>query len=388
MPLLCYLIIVSTWWFAARDIYYNPHHSDLGLWDDAARKIYQHKFIPLKQRKQSIPCIIDTQRESTWDPMNAYIQNQPTDKGLLYIKIEKAASSTLASVAARTAQAIATRSNANVTREDGTKVPKICRFRGLNHLWSKRSPDFATRNRNDTFLWTFLKDPAKRALSFYFFFMIDWIPGKRNYTETDVIEYLNSTGCCTQILSLHPQRKGIQYYEQIMKDDALVRRLVQETLEQMDFLGLVERMDESLVLLSFMLDLPVTDVLYLDSKVAGNYILLPKEKKCRQIGHKRELFPSTVQFLQSERWKEVSKIDQMLYDAIDRSIDLTIDDVIGRDVFNVRMQEFLTAKAVIHGSCSIVTGCTADGRRTNKQVGMLSGRCRLWTRMCGLIISL
>jgi hypothetical protein len=116
-------------------------------------------------------------------------------------------------------------------------------------------------------------------------------------------------------------------------------------------------MDESLVLLSFMLDLPVTDVLYLDSKVAGNYILLPKEKKCRQIGHKRELFPSTVQFLQSERWKEVSKIDR---------IDLTIDDVIRRDVFNVRMQEFLTAKAVIHGSCSIVTGCTADGRRTNK----------------------
>eukprot|EP00957_Ditylum_brightwellii_P139367 10621802-Ditylum_brightwellii.AAC.1 len=66
-----------------------------------------------------------------------------------------------------------------------------------------------------------------------------------------------------------------------MKDDALARKFIQETMEQMDFLGLVERMDESLVLLSFMLDLPATDVLYLDSKVAGNYMVPPKEKGCR-----------------------------------------------------------------------------------------------------------
>ena len=325
---------------------------------------FAHKFIPLKQRNQSVPCVIDTHRESTWNPMNSYIQNQPTDKGLLYVKIEKAASSTLASVAARTAHAVAIRSNANVTRTDGSKVPNICRFRGLTHLWSKRSPDFATRNREDTFLWTFFKDPAKRELSIYFFFMIDWKPGQRNYTETDVIDYLNETKI-GQLQSIHPHRKK-EYFEQIMDDDTLAKQFVQETMEQMDFLGLVERMDESLVLLSFMLDLPVTDVLYLDSKVAGSYMVHPNEKACRQIGRKRKLFPSTEQFLRSDRWKKVSKLEQMVYDAINRSIDVTIDDVVGRDVFNVRLQEFLRAKALAQDRCSnkVVMTCTADGNLT------------------------
>ena len=96
---------------------------------------------------------------------------------MLYIKIEKAASSTLASVAARTAIAIAERTQANATREDGTEAPRICRFRGMGHLWSKRSKNLLDeRNRDHTFLWTFLKNPTKRFLSIYFFFHIDWQP--------------------------------------------------------------------------------------------------------------------------------------------------------------------------------------------------------------------
>ena len=316
-----------------------------------------------------VPCVIDTQPtwnpysgKFTWHPMDPYVQNQPTDKGLLYIKIERAASSTLASVAARIAHAVAIRSNANVTRTEGGKVQKICRFRGLAHLWSKRSPDFAARNREDTFLWTFFKDPAKRELSIYFFFMIDWKPGERNYTETDVIDFLNETKF-GQLQSLHPHIEK-EFFEVIMNDDALAKQFVQKTVEQMDFLGLVERMDESLVLLSFILDLPVTDVLYLDSKVAGSYMVHPEEWACRQIGRKRKLFPSTEQFLRSDRWKEVSKLEQMVYDAVNRSIDVTIDNVIGRDAFNVRLQEFVRAKTLTQDSCSksVVMTCTADGK--------------------------
>ena len=101
--------------------------------------------------------------------------------------------------------------------------------------------------------------------------------------------------------------------------DALARELVQRTIDDMDFIGLVERMDESLVLLSFMLDVPVTDVLYMDAKVSGNYMQKDGESTCRQIGLKRPLFPSTEQFLQSDRWKEIVKLDRMLYDAVNRT---------------------------------------------------------------------
>eukprot|EP00957_Ditylum_brightwellii_P134961 10290248-Ditylum_brightwellii.AAC.1 len=56
----------------------------------------------------------------------------------------------------------------------------------------------------------------------------------------------------------------------------------------------------------------------------------------------------------------------MLYDAVNRSIDLTIDDVIGRDAFNVRLQEFVRAKVLTHDRCSnkVVTVCTAGGNVT------------------------
>eukprot|EP00957_Ditylum_brightwellii_P142813 10881491-Ditylum_brightwellii.AAC.1 len=87
--------------------YLNNHNqSDITVAtvDDKQSQDYaSHKFIPLYQSNRSIPCIIDRGREPTWDPMNNYIQNQPTNWGLLYIKIKKAASSTLASVATRTA---------------------------------------------------------------------------------------------------------------------------------------------------------------------------------------------------------------------------------------------------------------------------------------------
>lgn len=95
-------------------------------------------------------------------------------------------------------------------------------------------------------------------------------------------------------------------------------------------------------------------------------MVYPQEKACRQIGRKRKLFPSTEQFLRSDRWKKVSKLEQMVYGAINRSIDVTIDDVVGRDVFNVRLQEFLRAKALAQDRClnKVVMTCTADGNLT------------------------
>ncbi len=147
------------------------------------------KFIPWHQRQvHPLPCIID------FDSYNdeVFMQRQPTSRGLLYVKIEKAASSTLASVAARTAHAIAVRRNMTHSKYDidtdsnttvVKTVPQVCRYRGLTHLWSKRTiQGFENRNHNETFLWTFVKDPTKRILSLYFFFEIDWDVGKNEYT--------------------------------------------------------------------------------------------------------------------------------------------------------------------------------------------------------------
>ena len=133
-------------------------------------------FKPWKDRKKHlIPCIVHT------DGIKTYRQGQPTNEGLLYVKLEKAASTTLASVALRSAEAIAYKRHVNTTIGPW-EVPKMCKFRGVSHMWSKRSPPFEQRNHDKSFLWTFVKDPLRRVLSVYFFFEIDWEPGKNEYT--------------------------------------------------------------------------------------------------------------------------------------------------------------------------------------------------------------
>jgi len=112
----------------------------------------------------------------------------------------------------------------------------------------------------------------------------------------------------------------------------------------MNFSGLVERIYEYVALLSFILGLPVTDALYLDSKVAGSYMVRSKEKEFKQFLRKRKLFPFTEKLLWSNWWKEVSKLKQRTHNAINRSIDVTIVDDIERDVFNMKLQEFLREK--------------------------------------------
>ena len=115
-----------------------------------------------------------------------------------------------------------------------------------------------------------------------------------------------------------------------------------------------------------MLDLTAADVLYLDAKVLGSYMLPRKEKACRRMGGQRELSPATEEFLRSKRWKEACKLEQMLWDAVNRSLDLTIDDAIGRDAFEARLREFVAAKALVRDRCAdtVMTECTADGKLT------------------------
>jgi len=84
------------------------------------------KFIPWKEATDKpLPCIIDLERDPDWYALNFFIIKQPSDDGLLFVKIEKAASSTVGSVATRISHALAHRVDANVTRPDGLKVKKF-----------------------------------------------------------------------------------------------------------------------------------------------------------------------------------------------------------------------------------------------------------------------
>jgi len=245
----------------------------------SVRKPYR-KYIPWKEENSNpLPCIIDLEKDPSWYPLNDVETRQPSNDGLLFVKIEKAASTTLGSVAARIAHSLAHRVDLNVTRpRDGLQVQKVCKSR-ISHMWWKRTKTYSTRDKDRSFLWSFLKDPTKRILSYYFFFIID-AEKKQTYTEGNLISWLR------QEKKKHP---GGQLHDITDKypsvnlhnfTDDEIQSYIQKTIDSMDFIGLVERMNESLVLLQLMLDLKPSDVaIVASSKKSGDYIIWAKKKK-------------------------------------------------------------------------------------------------------------
>ena len=127
-------------------------------------------------------------------------------------------------------------------------------------------------------------------------------------------------------------------------------------------------MDESLVLLSIMLDLEVTDVMNSNAKVSGNWMRKMLKGPCRKIGESRPLLPEMQNFLDSRYWSDLIKLDNALYDAANKRLDATID-LVGRHVFDAKMEEFLKAKQRVTEYCSgkLVGQCTAEGVVTAKK---------------------
>ncbi len=62
-----------------------------------------------------------------------------------------------------------------------------------------------------------------------------------------------------------------------------VTKSVGDILKDYDFIGITERMDETLVVLSLLLDLPLSDVLYLKAKGSGGFDDGRHNKKCVYI---------------------------------------------------------------------------------------------------------
>ena len=154
----------------------------------------------------------------------------------------------------------------------------------------------------------------------------------------------------------------------VMQNETAIDEFIQRIIDGFDFLGIVERMDESLVLLSCILDIPVSDVLYTNAKVAGGYMIKSKESECRQIGTHRPLEPVIQAFLDSDEWSEIMKFDNLLYDAVNRSIDYTIEHVIGQNKFDVKMKEFLAAKDKVDEHCThkFMPKCNSNGTKIPK----------------------
>jgi hypothetical protein len=175
-------------------------------------------------------------------------------------------------------------------------------------------------------------------------------------------------------------------------------------LQEYDFLGITERMEESTVALSMVLGVPLADVLYVDAKHNGGYDEgTENHNTCTYIvptfqsNGLKEYF-KTREFQDCVRW------DNVLYQVANRSLgmfkvshntqlvdviigscstlfisheifslfscfallDLTIDKL-GRFEFEIKLEKFRAARSMIQTKCKdVVFPCSSGGVKMNK----------------------
>merc|ERR1711862_440176 len=161
--------------------------------------------------------------------------------GLIYVKIPKTASSTTSGINLR----IANRHGYKL----GSSLEKKQQKRAATYLHhTSLELDLTHRNKKKTFVWTYIRQTKPIIISNFFFSS----RFRKNYIATfnDFKEYAENP------LKYEKQFKFLQTKEYEKETLELNRNeIIQEILDDYDFIGVTERFDESLVALRFLLGL-------------------------------------------------------------------------------------------------------------------------------------
>ena len=272
---------------------------------------------------------------------NVYRFRSP--KGLLYVKVPKAASSTTASVWHRIAR---NNGNCNIVWEHG------------------QGKYYGNRDKSASFLLGSIRNPASRAISRVFFTQAS--QRKEESTDANVLKWLNTTdghfgaisegqgGFQLRYMGLDPLKPGVAWNpeapEEVNNTD-LVHQQVQQIVQGYDFFMVVERMDESLIVLQLLLGIDIGDVLTLDSKLQGMYTYMPTYiEKCFK-GVKAHISPRVKEYLSSNTWYAQNYGDYVLHAAANASLDKTID-ALGRTRVEENVEKFKRLKSLANEKCA------------------------------------
>jgi hypothetical protein len=128
----------------------------------------------------------------------------------------------------------------------------------------------------------------------------------------------------------------------------VLRKLI---FKNYDFLGVTERMEESLAVMVLLWDLEPRDVVVLNSKSAGGYDDGGHNKTCKIISkapNKKNMTRYIKDYL--EHRHSLWNTDTLLYHAVNTSLDMTIDEL-GRERVNQMVETIRELQQVAHDQC-------------------------------------
>ena len=122
------------------------------------------------------------------------------------------------------------------------------------------------------------------------------------------------------------------------------------------------------MILQLLLGLQPQDVLYLTG--AKQSASLDISNQCRPLPENTKT--ATLQeYFTSKRWFQDNHGDYMLYDAVNRSLDWTIQTYIGKSKFEAALEEFQRVQRLANDHCEYKSPCIGNGvhRPKNNETG-------------------
>jgi hypothetical protein len=297
-----------------------------------------------------------------WHPLQT---RAPAKKGYLFVKEMKTGSSTVAGIVLRIARNVAKRENKNFTC--------LSRF---DHS-AARDMGYYERDTEKSFLFTVIRNPQTRLASQFFHFFVSrrkMEPNDKNFQgsfkEMPYMQdyYLRDLALIpsgekeknTFIHRYSPSRIGRVDPEALK---TLRLGLANGIMRGYDFIGITERMDESLVVMMMLLRLKISDILYIKAKSSGGFDDGAFNNTCTYIVP-AFTSPGMKSYFQSDHYGHRSLGDWILYRAANKSLDMTIDQL-GPSKVEEHLKQFRAAQKVANEKCAsgIRYPCSASGVR-------------------------
>jgi hypothetical protein len=205
-------------------------------------------------------------------------------------------------------------------------------------------------NDNQSFHWTFIREPSERAQAEFILF--EGKKGRSNYFIKRFHQFVTTQEHLSQY-SLRTLGPSFIYSNSTTDFDTVVGAI----LQKYHFIGVVERIEESLVVFKILMGLEWGDILFLPSNdifaingTTNCVFLIPMLQR--------------VFFLNSKDWKIRVKGDEELYQAAVRSLDITIDHL-GRSMVETQVLHFQEVLQRAQHKCfgSTTFACSINGVR-------------------------
>ena len=149
-----------------------------------------------------------------------------------------------------------------------------------------------------------------------------------------------------------------------------------------DFIAVTERLDESLVVWKILFNLDFYDILYIKARSSGSFSNgnPGKGRPCVYLVPSF-LTPGMQDFFESKEWRDSNAIDNLLYQAVYKSLDNTIA-AIGKERVQKELDIFLKAKKIAESFCDgkVHTMCTSGGFPVPEK----DGTCVVWGEGCDM----